>query len=159
MLKNSSEPSPGAPRRWPIHIAIVGALVALACSSHKHRTIEDVALESSGRFKEVLQEVVSDPDRSTQAGAVFARYQAQQLSYAADMADLKAAALAKFNAYDTTDEEFDALAAQLKGRREAFRDEISDDLVELMDVLEPGEWTEAINVMLEEEARWKELKQ
>ncbi len=153
------DPSPGRPRRWLLHTALLGGLVALACSSHKHRTLEDVALESSGRFSEVLQGVVDDPERSAAVGAVFATYQEDQRRFAADMAELKATALASYEAYDTTDEEFDDIEGRLRGRREAFRDEIAGGIADLLGVLEPGEWTETVGLMLQEEARWKEAKQ
>ena len=57
----------------------------------------------------------------------------------------------------STDEEFEAMAARLRGRREAFRDEIASGLAELIEVLEPEEWTKTINLMLDEEDRWREL--
>ena len=146
------------PRRALLHLGVLAGLVALACSSHKHRTMEDVALESSGRFAVVLGEVVSDPDRSARAGEIFATYRAQQERFTADMGELKAEALEKYGAYGTTDEEFEGMAARLRARREAFRDEVASGLAQLMEVLEPGEWTETINLMLEEEDRWRELK-
>ncbi|MDG1048913.1 MAG: hypothetical protein P8M11_12295 [Planctomycetota bacterium] len=158
-LSGAPAPSPARPRRWLLHTAVVGGLIALACSSHKTRTLEDVALESSDRFSSVLQGVVGDPDRAAAVGAVFATYQAEQQRFAADMADLKATALASYQAYDTTDEDFDALEEQLRSRREAFRDDIAGGIADLLAVLEPGEWTETVGLMLEEEARWKEANQ
>lgn len=155
---SSSPQQQERPRRLLLHVAIIGGLIALACSSHKPRTIEDVALESSGRFAVVLQGVVADPDRSARAGEIFMAYRESQARFAEDVTALKADARVKYSEYDTTEEEFDALTAQFRSRRESFRDEISASLADLLEVLEPGEWTETVNLMLEEEDRWRELK-
>ena len=146
-----------SPRRIFLHLGIVAGLIAVACSSHKPRTMEDVALESSGRFAVVLGEVIGDPGRSARAGEIFAVYREQQQRFAADMGALKAESLDLYGNYESTDEEFEAMAARLRGRREAFRDEIASGLAELIEVLEPEEWTETINLMLDEEDRWREL--
>lgn len=144
-------------RRIFLHLGIMAGLIAVACSSHKSRTLEDVALESSGRFAVVLGEVVGDPERSARAGEIFAAYREQQQRFAADMGALKAEALDLYGNYGTTDEDFEAMAARLRGRREVFRDEIASGLAELIEVLEPDEWNETVNLMLDEEDRWREL--